>query len=493
MTARLLSRFLVAAIVSMSVLAPAPARADEGERKIGQSIYDGLAKKGEILTGTPYNAMLDPVAERVIAAAQPLYDEPMKMFVLKGKTVNAFAVPGGYMFVYQGLLDTIRTKDQLAGVLCHEMTHVIHHDGINMMKQARQRAIGFGLAGLLVPGVGAIAVKLLQDASNVQMLHFARKDETAADLTGANVCVGAGYNPFGLVWVMEDFQQLAGHNGALEMLSNHPRDDHRIADLESHFQADPPRFAAYHDEPEYSVPLAAASSGVVHASIPLVQCPHTTVAPESDEDYASWRQTALTSFANASSISAATAVPVLDPARDRMAAFPMQTWFVSKGRAGGSTVAYDKATRTLANCSVGPDSSIFEATTDVDMPPFKVASLDPVKLTQTIGLQLGGTIEDAVAHFGPATAEPLDNGFARYAWMRTAPEGTTARVTILARDGKAVSFRRETTYPTQAAPPVVPAAPEASASPSMVIAAPAPAAEATPDARAAEPQPPANP
>jgi Zn-dependent protease with chaperone function len=507
---RFITRFFAIALaVGCAALAP-PARADEGERKIGQRMYDGFNKRNEIETGTPYNAMLEPVADRVIAAAQPLYDEPFHVYVLKGNTVNAFAAPGGFMFVYQGLLDTVRTKDELAGVLCHEMSHVIHHDGVNLAKQARQRAIGFGIAGLLVPGVGALAVDLLKDASNFQMAHFSRKVETDADITGSDICVQAGYNPYGMVWVMEDLQKLAGHRGNLEMLSDHPRDDHRIADLDTHFKDKPATFSAFADEPSYAVPVAATSSGIIHATLPLVVCARDGNADGSDEQFTTWHQAAAAfssafagtppalappampetpvtaaapapTSAQPSLIFAAASVtdpPALDPASDSATAFPLRTWFAAKERAGGSAVEYDKTTRTLASCTVTPAFSSFEVETDVDAPPFKVATLDPQKLAAATGLRVGIPIDDVLAHYGTSTPVQLDGTLVLYRWMRSSAEGSTARVSVIAKDGRAIAFRRETTYPTKAEPPLpsfIPPVPAAPASP-----APATAATATP-------------
>jgi hypothetical protein len=73
------------ALAAALAMLPAVARADEGERKIGQRYYDALMKRGQIVSGTPYNAALEPVAQRVAAAAADLYDEPFRISVIKGR------------------------------------------------------------------------------------------------------------------------------------------------------------------------------------------------------------------------------------------------------------------------------------------------------------------------------------------------------------------------------------------------------------------------
>ena len=323
-----------------------------------------------------------------------------------------------------------------------------------------------------------------------------------------------------MVWVMEDLQKLAGHNGNLEMLSDHPRDDHRISDLDTHFKNKPDTFAPFQDAPSYAVPVAASSSGIIHATLPLVECARDGSANATDEQFSTWHQSAIafsSAFAPAAaaapqavaalpvttaaaadrtpisaaapgSASSATAAPLtaLDPASDSTAVFPLRTWFAAKDRAGGSAVEYDKATRTLASCTVTPAFSSFEVDIDVDAPPFKVATLDPQKLAATTGVRVGIPLEDMLAHYGTTTPVPLDGGLVRYSWMRTSAEGSTARVSVIAKDGRVIAFRRETSYPTQAEPPLpsfvppVPVAPVAPLAPPTAPVTAEPAAAPLP-------------
>ena len=149
---------------------------------------------------------------------------------MKDKSLNAFAVPGGYMFVHTGLIDAVRTKDELAGVMCHEMNHVIHHDGINESRNATNWSLGLTALSILAHApLARAAVGAGDYYARFSLAHFSRKAETAADLGGADLCAKAGYNPYGLVWMMEKFQAQAHRQGSLEMLSDHPRDDHRIS------------------------------------------------------------------------------------------------------------------------------------------------------------------------------------------------------------------------------------------------------------------------
>src|SRR4029077_309999 len=86
-----------------------------------------------------------PVIEPIMQAAQSRYNHPFKVYLVHEAQPNAFATPGGYIYVVDALLYFVKNKEQLAGTLCHEIAHTIHHDGIELAKKEeriRRRAIG---------------------------------------------------------------------------------------------------------------------------------------------------------------------------------------------------------------------------------------------------------------------------------------------------------------------------------------------------------------
>lgn len=238
-------------IAALSAACPIAAMADSTELRIGQQILQQYEKQGLVLHGTRYNASVDPIAERIAAAGAGLYDEPFKFFVLHNKQPNAFAVPGGFMFINDSLIDFVKTKDELACVSGHELAHVIHHDVMNRLKRTQQTGIWLALGQLLL---GGRAASIASTALQIQSLHFDRKEETAADQTGSDICAKANFNPYGLVWMMEQFEKLPSQTRTMEMFSDHPREDHRISDLENHFKAHPAVFGKFN---------AAISSGTL--------------------------------------------------------------------------------------------------------------------------------------------------------------------------------------------------------------------------------------
>ena len=257
-----------------------PALAADQEQQIGAQVYADLSKKGEIISHSPLYDTLNPIATRIKTIADPQYQYPFKFILVHEKQPNAFAVPGGNVYVTDSLMQFVKTREELAGVLCHETSHDIHHDVINIMKKQQNVQIGATLLELLVGRGSGLANAAINMAANIQTLSFSRPVETAADLKGADTCAQAGYNPYGMIWLFERFEKAGTGKGSMEMLSDHPRDDHRIADLENHFAENPQLFGRFAKDVRSGTPLARTLSHEYDEHPPGVPTPvpesHTT-------------------------------------------------------------------------------------------------------------------------------------------------------------------------------------------------------------------------
>jgi predicted Zn-dependent protease len=248
--ARLLAAFLGCAFL---LAGTAPVRADQVEDQIGAQVYQQLAQKGEIINSSPYYNSLNPLASRIKSVVDRQYDRPFRFILVHETQPNAFSVPGGNVYVTDSLMKFVKNKEELAGVLCHETSHTIHHDVVNNMR--KDQNVGLIATGLsLLLGGKGITNAAINMAANVQALNFSRAVETAADLKGADTCAEAGYNPWGMAWLFKQFQQ-SGQGGSMEMLSDHPRDDHRISDLENHFRENPAIFGRYSSDVATATPV----------------------------------------------------------------------------------------------------------------------------------------------------------------------------------------------------------------------------------------------
>jgi beta-barrel assembly-enhancing protease len=108
--------------------APTPEAVSDQETELGQAVYKQLRDKGEIIESSPLYDSLKPVADAIARVAQPRYPHPFKFFLVHETQPNAFATPGGNVYVVDSLLYFVKNTEQLAGTLCHEVSHTIHRD-----------------------------------------------------------------------------------------------------------------------------------------------------------------------------------------------------------------------------------------------------------------------------------------------------------------------------------------------------------------------------
>src|SRR5215831_16459072 len=177
--------------------APTPESVSDQETELGQEVYKQLLAKGEIIQSSPLYNNLRPVADAIARVAQPQYPHPFKFFLVHEAQPNAFATPGGNVYVVDSLLYFVKNTEQLAGTLCHEVSHTIHHDTMTLMeKDAKLEKREVGAAVLLGPTRAHLLAILL--VGKLHSLSYSRDVESRADLTGSDICASAQYNPWGL-------------------------------------------------------------------------------------------------------------------------------------------------------------------------------------------------------------------------------------------------------------------------------------------------------
>ncbi|KAF9659657.1 M48 family metalloprotease [Tenacibaculum sp. ZH5_bin.1] len=139
------------------------------------------------------------------------------------KTINAFALPGGQIFITHALFTQLKNEDQLAGVLGHEIGHVLG-------KHSNERITDANFWKLLTMGasVGADLGELANSIGQQTLLKNGRGDELESDELGVKLMIDAGYNPENLIGVMEILKAAAGPNRVPEFQSTHPDPENRI-------------------------------------------------------------------------------------------------------------------------------------------------------------------------------------------------------------------------------------------------------------------------
>lgn len=164
-------------------------------------------------------------------------------YVVNSDEVNAFAVPGGYIYVNRGLIARAATMSELAGVLGHEIGHVVRRHSIKQMEKAQGTNVGITLACVLTgvcntPGAGD-AINL---GANALFARFSRADELEADSEGFHYVLRAGIDPNGIVKMFQTLmrERQARPEGVAAWFATHPLEEERIADIQRLINQIPP-------------------------------------------------------------------------------------------------------------------------------------------------------------------------------------------------------------------------------------------------------------
>ena len=167
---------------------------------------------------------------------------------LNNPQVNAFALPGGPMFIYTGLLKTVDNEGELAGVMAHEMSHVILRHGTHEATKRQFISLPAALAGGIAGAGGGMLGQLAQLGiglgANSVLLQFSRTAESEADALGSHLMAEAGYDPIEMAHL---FQKLESTGGARipQLLSDHPNPGNRIQNIEAEMRLLPKRSYGY--------------------------------------------------------------------------------------------------------------------------------------------------------------------------------------------------------------------------------------------------------
>ena len=229
------------------LLTPQAAQADglfampspQDQKKVGdEAAQQTLQKYHEVFDGRAKH--FSRIGQRLVHAlpAKDRQTWDFRFHVLDSKEVNAFALPGGNMFMFTGLYQLLDTDDALAGVTGHEMTHVRKQHWAQASAKRQERQAGLELLlGLFHAGQAAQTIAGLADSAIG--LRFSRGEEQQADEGGLNNMVAAGFNPQGMIQLFEALEKVSGNGGSLggSFLSDHPLTSDRIAHTQQRIAA----------------------------------------------------------------------------------------------------------------------------------------------------------------------------------------------------------------------------------------------------------------
>ena len=197
-------------------------------REAAQQVYQQMP----ILRDSAVDNYVESVGRRLVAAIPPEYQHPEFRYsfdVVNARDINAFALPGGPMFVNRGMIEAARNEGEMAGVMAHEISHVaLRHATAQQTKvtSPKNTILGIGaiLGGAILGGQTGAAVG--QTIYQIRMTKYSREYETQADILGAQIMARAGYDPRDLANMFRTIAQQGGSGGP-EWLSSHPNPGNR--------------------------------------------------------------------------------------------------------------------------------------------------------------------------------------------------------------------------------------------------------------------------
>lgn len=213
----------------------------EQDVQMGKEAAAQVEKQFEVINNPELNAFVQGVANKIIA--QPQAGKFPYTFKVVGDTsINAFALPGGAMFIHTGLITAADSEAQLAAVMAHEITHVALRHGTHQASKANLIQIPAALAGGMLGGglLGSLEQAGIGLLANGALLKFSRDAETQADLMGAQMMAQAGYNPIEMARFFEKLEAETGKgNWVSSMMSDHPNPGNRVKNVENEIMAMP--------------------------------------------------------------------------------------------------------------------------------------------------------------------------------------------------------------------------------------------------------------
>lgn len=210
----------------------------EWEKRLGESAYHDFLARQEVMKEGFAVAAVTEMTHRLTAAI-PENPYTFEVTVVKSDVVNAFALPGGYIVVFTGLMKKAESPEEVSGVLAHELNHVLQRHGLErIVKQLGFVAVVSIVLGGNQQGLGGVMKQL---GVELMTLKFGRAQETEADLTGLQLLHRARIDPSGMIAF---FQRLAEKDeGRVEWLSTHPMSAARAQRLKTELASLPRREA----------------------------------------------------------------------------------------------------------------------------------------------------------------------------------------------------------------------------------------------------------
>jgi predicted Zn-dependent protease len=238
-----MNRFVVSLTTSVLLLTTGCGVSTQQEVELGAQYAQQINSQLPLVRDAEINRYINLLGDSIARVADRR-DLDWHFFVVDSPEINAFAVPGGYIYMNRGLIERAQNMAQVAGVLGHEIGHVTERHSVQQMQKAQGTQVGLAVGCMLAPQVcnnqaGSAALNL---GANAVFAKFSRSDEAEADRVGVDFVTRAGIDPRGIPGMfrllMEERQRRPG--GVDAWFASHPLEEDRVQATEAQIAKMPP-------------------------------------------------------------------------------------------------------------------------------------------------------------------------------------------------------------------------------------------------------------
>jgi len=233
LAAVVLAAFTGTAVAQTEVVAPKNKYSPADDVKLGREAAQQVTKEMPVMRDAQLNNYLETIGRRLVENIPPEFRHPEFQYSFTGvnlRDINAFALPGGPMFINRGMIEKAHTEGEVAGVMAHELSHVALRHGTAQATKATPYAIGEiagQILGAIVGGTrGQIIAQGSQFGIGTAFMKFSRDYEKQADILGSHIMASAGYDPRDMANVFRTIEKESGPGGP-QWMSDHPNPGNR--------------------------------------------------------------------------------------------------------------------------------------------------------------------------------------------------------------------------------------------------------------------------
>src|SRR5882762_10874804 len=214
----------------------------EDDVKLGRQAAQEAERQLPILRDREATDYVSTVGQRLVSAIPQEFQHPEFQYyfkIINASDINAFALPGGPMYLNRGMIEAARNEGQMAGVMAHELSHVALRHGTAQATKAQKYGVLAGILGIggqIIGGPAGAAAQLGAQGVGVYFLKFSREYETEADVLGAQIMARARYDPLDLANIFRTIERTSGGGGG-GFLSDHPSPQNRYARINQEAQS----------------------------------------------------------------------------------------------------------------------------------------------------------------------------------------------------------------------------------------------------------------